>query len=249
MTLTTNNGAKYDAAMPSGLSAHDGGAWSLQAFVDVANALLPDYLPKDASSRAGDEVNPRLVRHYTTIGLLPEPLKEGREARYLFEHLQSLLVVRKLLAEGFSTAAIGQVLKGRARDDLQALLDGAVRLELVPGAATDPRLAFLRGLRQKAGLDVSAPLGLIDNPVSMPPYLAPYGAPEPSRAPSRTPAAWSAPELFEDVAWSRIALLDGLELHVRHDFTLPATRLGDDQIAQLVKTVLLHLEQTRKGKR
>ena len=92
---------------PNPLAPHREGMWSLPEFVDLVNDLLPAYLPKNATGRVVDEVNPRLVRHYGTQGLLPEPRREGREARYLYEHLVTMLVVRRLLAEGFGSGAIG----------------------------------------------------------------------------------------------------------------------------------------------
>ena len=78
------------------------GSWTgtLDEFAEIANTLLPQYLPLDRSSRAGDEVNPRLIRHYTTQGLLDPPLKEGREARYVLRHLLQLLALRSLMAGG-----------------------------------------------------------------------------------------------------------------------------------------------------
>jgi DNA-binding transcriptional MerR regulator len=238
--------------MPAPLFSHADALWNLNELVDVANALLPGYLPKEASGRSAEDVNPRLVRHYTTLGLLDEPLKEGREARYVFDHLLQLLVVRKLLAEGFSSSAIGHVTEVRSREELQSLLDGAVRVELVAdgSATTDPRLAFLRDLRQKAGLEpsrVSSSLGGQSSPLRAPGASAPAPKAPPRTAKPR-PASAPAHTVFKDVPWSRIELLDGLELHVRDDFRLPAHRLGDDQIAQLVAVVLLHLEQSRRGK-
>jgi DNA-binding transcriptional MerR regulator len=234
--------------MPTDLTAHHGGVWTLSEFVETVNALLPDYLPKEASGRAADEVNARLVRHYTTLGLLPEPLKEGREARYLFDHLLRLLVVRRLLAEGFSSSAIATVLRGRDAHALQGLLEGTLRVELVPAPAAterDERLEFLRELRQKAGLEVerAAPL---DEPAdeAYDEFTVAMRLPDDDPRPTRR-----QPHPFDDVTWSRVEIVDGLELHVREDFELPATRLGDEQLVQLVRAVLLHLEQKGKGKR
>jgi DNA-binding transcriptional MerR regulator len=161
---------------PGTLDAYQDSIWNLTEFVDAANALLPGYLPKEASGRLADDVNPRLVRHYATIGLLPEPGKEGREARYLFEHLVHLLVVRKLLAEGFGSSAIRDAVAGRSADDLVSLLEGSVRVVLVPEGGEKPphassfppspqvappsssaaraRAALLRNVRAKAGLSV-----------------------------------------------------------------------------------------------
>ncbi len=221
------------------IAAHRDAIWSLQEFVDVANDLLPRVLPRDASGRTTDEINPRLVRHYTTQGLLPEPGKDGREARYLFEHLLHVLVVRKLFAEGFTSNAIRSALQGRSQQELQSLLQGTVRVELVPDPATEgERAAFLQRIRQRAGLDTAG-------------AQAP-AAPGPSNPPTAESVETDAPAgmatIFKEVGWTRIQMLDGLELHVRDDFRLPTTRLGDEQIADLVKVVLLHLEQTRKGK-
>lgn len=135
---------------PGSLDAYRTSVWSLTEFVDAANALLPGFLPKDTSGRLADDVNPRLVRHYATLGLLPEPAKEGREARYLFEHLAHLLAVRKLLAEGFGSAAIRDALAGRSADELVALLEGHVRVALVPEGATSGVEAYASAHRAAA---------------------------------------------------------------------------------------------------
>lgn len=198
---------------PGSLDAYRASVWNLTEFVDAANALLPDYLPKDASGRLADEVNPRLVRHYATLGLLPEPGKEGREARYLFEHLVHLLVVRKLLAEGFGSAAIRDAVAGRKADELVALLEGSVRVALLPqgvaqqrapfqaaqtasSTAARSRAALLRAVRAKAGLNPedSAPT-YAAHALTMPPddaqadqvhdVIAPSHAAQSSPMPSR----------------------------------------------------------------
>src|SRR5690606_19716519 len=129
------------------------GAWSLDDFVERANALLPELLPKDAGKRAAEPVNQRLVRHYATQGLLDEPLKEGREARYLYRHLLQLLVVRRLLAEGFTATVVGHVLKDRPEGELEGLLTGGLQIELVPRETpSDARAEFLRQVRERARL-------------------------------------------------------------------------------------------------
>ncbi|WP_027481276.1 MerR family transcriptional regulator, partial [Deinococcus pimensis] len=94
--------------------------WSggLEDLVDIANALLPDVLPTDRSGRAKDEVNARLVRHYTTERLLDEPARVGREARYTRRHLLQLLALRKLMASGYGTSAVRGGLRSRSDRDL-----------------------------------------------------------------------------------------------------------------------------------
>lgn len=191
--------------VPGALDTYRDAVWSLSEFVDAANALLPDYLPKDASGRLADEVNPRLVRHYATLGLLPEPGKEGREARYLFEHLLHLLVVRKLLAEGFGSSAIRDAVAGCSAEELSALLEGAVRVALVPQGSTmsassvgparpttasaRARADLLREVRAKAGLGRGAP----DSASSAPAAAMPSAAVAPARGKAASAPAMSAP--------------------------------------------------------
>src|SRR5690554_4486674 len=135
------------------------GAWPLDDLVEHANRLLLSVLPKEAAGRAADAVNQRLVRHYTTQGLLDEPLKEGREARYLYRHLLQLLALRRLLAEGFTAVVVGHVLENRSDGELEGLVTSRLRIDLVPenapAAHGGERAEFLRRVRQRAGLEQS----------------------------------------------------------------------------------------------
>ena len=90
--------------------------WSggIDALVTEANRLLAQLLPGDRAARLKDEMNPRLVRHYTTVGLLPAPTREGREARYGRGHLLGLLALRRLMADGLSGKALVGALIGAA---------------------------------------------------------------------------------------------------------------------------------------
>src|SRR5690554_6400020 len=150
------------------------GAWPLDDLVEHANRLLLSVLPKEAAGRAADAVNQRLVRHYTTQGLVDEPLKEGREARYLYRHLLQLLVVRRLLAEGHTSALAKRVIEGRADEELESLLAGHLTVQLVPERPLDERATFLRRVRARAGLD---------------PAPAPASTPAPASAPGPAPGA------------------------------------------------------------
>ncbi|HET8985698.1 MAG TPA: MerR family transcriptional regulator [Trueperaceae bacterium] len=230
------------AAVPAPLSSHREAVWNLNQFVDAVNALLPSYLPKDATGRTTDEVNARLVRHYATQGLIEEARREGREARYLYDHLIQLLVVRKLLAEGFSTTATKQAMTGRSAEELTRLLEGEVRVELVPEPATPgtaARAEFLRQVRARAGLDTTARLAPTAGP-------GPTARPGPGASPL-PPAAIAPTGIFSESVWTRLSILDGLDLFVRDDFELPKNRLGDEQLTQLLRVVLMQLEQRRKG--
>src|SRR5690625_4479966 len=189
--------------MLSHLSDRREGAWSLDDFVEQANLLLPHVLPKDASKRAAESVNQRLVRHYATQGLLDEPLREGREARYLYRHLLQLLVVRRLLAEGLSAAVIGRALEGRTDAELEGLLTDQLRLDLVPRGHSSERDDFLKRVRERAGLDApraEAGPGAVAGRQGGAAASAMAATP-----PSPDPASFSP---FRESSWTRVEIME-----------------------------------------
>ena len=127
----------------------------LDRFVEVTNDLLSQFLPSQGSGGRGQEpVNPRLVRYYTTQGWLDRPLKQGREARYTYRHLLQLLVLRRLLAEGYSASSIAGLIDGQGPGVLENILQGGAQLTL---EAANPALAFLAEIRDRQERSASAP--------------------------------------------------------------------------------------------
>ena len=186
----------------------------LDRFVEVTNDLLSQFLPSQGSGGRGQEpVNPRLVRYYTTQGWLDRPLKQGREARYTYRHLLQLLVLRRLLAEGYSASSIAGLIDGQGQGVLENLLQGGAQLTL---EAANPALAFLADIRDRREGSASA--------------LSP-GSPAPLPSPAET--------------WTRLPLMEGLELHLRSDFRPPATPAQRDRLLQRIADHLAHLQSQR----
>ena len=104
--------------------------FDLDRLVVVANELLPDLLPATSDARVTVEVDPRLVRYYTTQGVLESPLRVGREARYTVDHLLQLLALRRLLADGVVSTSIGREIVEKEREELLAIIEGRTRLAL-----------------------------------------------------------------------------------------------------------------------
>ena len=209
--------------------------YDLDHFVEVANTLLPQFLPDQAPGGRGQEsVNPRLVRHYTTQGLLDKPLKQGREARYCYRHLLQLLAVRRLLAEGYSASSIGSLIGGQGNRVLEDLLQGGVQLTV---EAANPALAFLSQVRGRGDASTQNPFASQRKRASgsggqvAPPAAAP------------APAAPAAPAAE---TWQRLDLLEGLELHVREDFVFPATAHERERLLHLIADQLTHLKTFRR---
>jgi DNA-binding transcriptional MerR regulator len=83
------------------------------------------------------------VRHYTSQGLLDEPLKQGKYAVYSYRHLIQILVVRRLLSEGFSSSTIKQLTRQKSNQELETLLERGLGGEITP---VNPALAYLESL-------------------------------------------------------------------------------------------------------
>ncbi|MEP0873177.1 MerR family transcriptional regulator [Trichocoleus desertorum AS-A10] len=199
--------------------------WSLDELVQIANELLPQFLPEEkAHTRVREEVSPRLVRHYTGQEMLDDPIREGREARYVYRHLLQVLVVRRLLTEGYGASVINTLARSKNNSELEALLQGGVQLTVSPANAA---LAFLQQIQQRppdGPQSVSkSPLPSVPSPsVSIPP---------PTAAASH---------------WTRLEVLPGLELHVRSDFVLPSTSQEQKNLLERMLQTLIAIATPRR---
>ncbi|MGK7889919.1 MAG: MerR family transcriptional regulator [Leptolyngbyaceae cyanobacterium] len=219
--------------------------WSLDELVHVATEVLPQFLPEEkAHTRVREAVSPRLIRHYTSQGMLDEPLKEGREARYVYRHLLQVLLVRRLLTEGYGASVIDTLARAKANEELEALLQGGLQLTVAPA---NPALAFLQDIQQrqsgtnktgtnktgtnKTGASQSGP----NQPGTKRSSPKRSLSPQPIPLPSSSPLA-SAPA--EPSQWTRLEVLPGLELHVRRDFTLPTTTQAQQTLQQRIWQLL-----------
>jgi DNA-binding transcriptional MerR regulator len=176
--------------------------WGLDDFVAEVNRLLPEVVPGDAAARGKLEITPRLVRHYTTEGVLPRPLKEGVEARYDGDHLVRALALRRLLAEGYPSSLAGRFLERHDRERLARFLLGELRpdLDLAPGgpavvdAAPPPSeatLGRLAAMRARAGLPPLRQMGAAAERSrdDAPELHAPPRSPDASRSAAASPHA------------------------------------------------------------
>jgi len=198
--------------------------WSLDEFVEIVNGLLPQFLPEEKShTRVREEMTPRLVRHYSGMGLLDEPLKEGREARYIYRHLLQTLLVRRLLVEGYGASAIDSLAKSKTNQELEALLQGGVVLTLTPA---NPALNFLQEIQQRSAKSAPGQSKRVQETAD--PKSEKTALPSPSK-------------------WTRLVILPGLEVHVRNDFLLPSTHQEQQNLLQRVLQSLLSIKKKRSN--
>jgi DNA-binding transcriptional MerR regulator len=98
--------------------------FTLEEFENVCNSWLLQYLPESyQGTRAREPITIRNLRHYAGEGLIDEPLKQGREARYSYRHLVQVLLLRRAMAEGYTSKLLFGMMR-RGTPELEALLAG-----------------------------------------------------------------------------------------------------------------------------
>ncbi|TDC65270.1 MerR family transcriptional regulator, partial [Actinomadura sp. GC306] len=108
------------------------GTWTISELAERAAAALAADGSTQVSGRVRDVPNERLIRWYTTIGLVDPPLgRRGRTALYGPRHLLQLVAVKRRQAAGRSIAEIQVELTGATDATLE-------RIAALPPPATAP---------------------------------------------------------------------------------------------------------------
>ncbi|MBE1532916.1 helix-turn-helix domain-containing protein [Actinomadura algeriensis] len=117
------------------------GTWTIGELADHAATTLAAHDSPQANGRVRDLPNERLIRWYTTIGLLDPPLgRRGRTALYGRRHLLQLVAVKRRQAAGRSIAEI-QVELAAATDET---LERIAALPPSSSGESPPREGFWR---------------------------------------------------------------------------------------------------------
>lgn len=103
---------------------------------------------EELTERVGMSV--RNVRFYTSKGLVPPPIRQGRSGFYTRDHLTRLEMVRELQAHGFTLAAIEKYL-ARIPADASPETIALHRTLLAPWMAELPETISRKELVQRAG--------------------------------------------------------------------------------------------------
>lgn len=109
----------------------------------------PDLTVDQLAARVGMTV--RNVRAYAARGLLPPPRLVGRTGYYGQEHVARLTLVRDLLAQGYTLAAVQKAIAGEAGGDAGSL--ALHRALMAPWQPEQPQETDLATLAQRAGTD------------------------------------------------------------------------------------------------
>jgi hypothetical protein len=110
--------------------------WRIDELADRAAAVL-DGAPA-ASARVTPIPDRRMLRYYTTLGLLDPPEMGGRVAYYGRRHLLQVVAIKRLQAGGATLAQIQETLAGVTTATLERIAD------LPPEPAEPPARQFWR---------------------------------------------------------------------------------------------------------
>ncbi|MBE9222390.1 MerR family transcriptional regulator [Cyanobacterium stanieri LEGE 03274] len=211
--------------------------WLIDQFVEVANQLLPDYFPEiKGNTKVKEEINTRLVRSYTSQKLMDEPIRQSRYAFYNYRHLLQLLLIKRLLSDGIGTSAINDLLTSKTNQELKSLLVGGVQIHITTAHPT---------VSDNAGSSNSALDFLADLKKNKPSTPLQF---RPSHQNERTMSALDNSladnlgkdelDMSEGERWTRLRVVDGLELHIRDDFLYPNSIKEKESLMEHLSNIL-----------
>jgi DNA-binding transcriptional MerR regulator len=173
----------------------------LLEFARVGEQILAEMGLEQARGTVTSVPDERTIRYYMTEGLIQTPgEKQGTASLFSYLNLLQLLTVKKLQAEHLPIRKIRELVAGKSEQELEMLL-GAGSVAAKKSRETDAK-RYLESL------------------------LAPDAAPPPRQAAAapRTEPAAPAPQMIDQSAsWQRVEIEPGLELHIRSDYSPPAT--------------------------
>ncbi|MFI6907488.1 helix-turn-helix domain-containing protein [Nonomuraea sp. NPDC050394] len=170
--------------------------WTIGELAErAADALRPGL--QRANGRIREVPGERLIRWYTTIGLVDPPLtRRGRLAQYGRRHLLQVVAVKRLQAEGHSIAEIQTRLTGAT----DAMLEATAHLDL-PGGDLGDGLGGDLGGDLGEGLGGELPDGTRDE-APRPRFWASHPTTEPTPSRPTTQAGPGGPPRAEPFARS-----------------------------------------------
>jgi DNA-binding transcriptional MerR regulator len=211
----------------------------VKELADAAEELLREMGSSQERGTVAEYPNERTVRYYLSENLLPEPLgKAGSASIFGYEHLVSLVAIKKLQSEGLPINVIKGVIEGRSIEELEGLLDGkdGGSTQGLPPAPARPS-AVGEELEEIQFSSFAAPPPQSEPPTNaaksfLESILFSRRSPQPaddfqlSRLEDReeVPSMASQPAFSESPEpvpnkWIRHEIEPGLELHVRDDYT------------------------------
>ena len=188
------------------------------ALADAALELLRSSGFEQERGTVSDFPDERTIRFYLSEGLIDAPdERRGSASLFGYRNLLQLMVVKKLQAEHFPIRKIREIVAGRSETELEELLaeDGSTK-----SSGRDP-MDYLRGL-----------LPMAKSP-NFRAQVVMSSVPDVSEMMMMAP-----PDTKEESTWRRVELQDGLELHIRDDFSINDERREVKRLTSRILNVL-----------
>jgi len=167
----------------------------LLEFARVGEQILAEMGLEQARGTVTSVPDERTIRYYMAEGLIQTPgERQGTASLFGYLNLLQLLTVKKLQAEHLPIRKIRELVAGKSEQELEMLLG-------------------VGGVAAKRSRETDAKR-----------YLESLLAPESAALPMETAAAPPPPQMLDQSAsWQRVEIEPGLELHIRSDYSPPAT--------------------------
>jgi DNA-binding transcriptional MerR regulator len=166
----------------------------LPEFARVSEEILAEMGLEQERGTVTSVPDERTIRYYMAEGLIQTPEeRQGTASVFAYVNLLQLLTVKKLQAEHLPIRKIRELVAGKSEQELEIML----------------------GVRGTGGRKTEAKQ-----------YLETLLASAPSRPPSQPLKAAAAPPpqaAAQSHSWERVEIEPGLELHIRSDYSPPAS--------------------------
>jgi DNA-binding transcriptional MerR regulator len=240
LSLTDEKADPFELEMPQ---------YTAQELLDALSEVLAEEPVRTSTEEARREVSLRTLHYYINIGLLPGPDRKGRSARYSRDHLNRLLLIKRLQDVHMPLGVIKQNLQKLTAVEVQEQLSTLPTPASEGGEGGAPGEAEPRPPPPSAPADPSAAPGSAADYIAR--VLATQGrvnaavrekgedvsSPSPP-APdvSLMNVSMSRPMAYEELdtgrqSWERIELAPGVELHVRQAESTAVRRKIDQLVA------------------
>ena len=189
---------------------------------DEAARVIDQYVPKQERASVTEVPDERMVRYYSTEGLISPPeARQGPSAVYGYNHLLQLLVIKRLQADHLPIRKIKELVEGKTERELEQLLDVKHARHERDGPK-NAAIVYLESLLQKPQARSAARLQVVED------------------------LQLSAAPTGQASAWAHVEIEPGLELHIRQDYRLPETSKDRQRLA---RRMLNEIESNGQGPR
>jgi DNA-binding transcriptional MerR regulator len=190
----------------------------LPEFAAVCNRVVSDMDLEQQRGTVTSVPDERTIRYYLSEGLVQAPEeRQGTASVFSYLNLLQIVAVKKLQAEHLPIRKIRDLVSGKSEQELEALL----------------------GLGEEAGKRGNEAKQYLESLLT--------GVPTPRDAVRQTrvaklSSAPSPPQVDSSAAapgsWHRVEIEPGLELHIRSDYSPPASSARTRTLAERIRSVL-----------